>query len=84
MGISKHELHAEFPQYSGLIDELKAKDMKFQEQLKQYSSLDQEIVGLELRDSPIGDDKLHRMKQKRAQLKDDIYQVLTRRSGSAD
>lgn len=84
MGISKHELHAEFPQYSGLIDELKAKDMKFQEQLKQYSSLDQEIVGLELRDSPIGDDKLHRMKQKRAQLKDDIYQVLTRQSGSAD
>ncbi|MBO6849810.1 MAG: DUF465 domain-containing protein [Marinobacter sp.] len=84
MGISKHELHAEFPQYSGLIDELKAKDMKFQEQLRQYSSLDQEIVGLELRDSPIGDDKLHRMKQKRAQLKDDIYQVLTRQSGSAD
>ncbi|MCK7550205.1 YdcH family protein [Marinobacter goseongensis] len=81
MGISKHELHAEFPQYSGLIDELKAKDVKFQEQLKQYSSLDQEIVGLELRDSPIGDDKLHRMKQKRAQLKDDIYQALTRQSG---
>jgi uncharacterized protein YdcH (DUF465 family) len=81
MGISKHELHAEFPQYSGLIDELKAKDVKFQEQLKQYSSLDQEIVGLELRGSPIGDDKLHRMKQKRAQLKDDIYQALTRQSG---
>ncbi|MDV3503743.1 YdcH family protein [Marinobacter sp. M-5] len=81
MGISKHELHAEFPQYIGLIDELKAKDVKFQEQLKQYSSLDQEIVGLELRDSPIGDDKLHRMKQKRAQLKDDIYQALTRQSG---
>ncbi len=83
MGISKHELHAEFPQYSGLIDELKDKDMKFHEQLKQYSSLDQEIVGLELRDSPIGDDKLHRMKQKRAQLKDDIYQALTRQSGAS-
>ena len=80
MGISKHELHAEFPQYSGLIDELKARDLKFQEQLKQYSELDQEIEGLELRDSPIGDDKLNRMKQKRAHLKDDLYQVLTRNS----
>ncbi|MGM0767668.1 MAG: YdcH family protein [Pseudomonadota bacterium] len=80
MGISKHELHGEFPQYSGLIDELKAKDLKFQEQLKEYSDLDQEIEGLELRDSPIGDDKLHRMKQKRAQLKDNLYQELTRQS----
>ncbi len=77
MGISKHELHGEFPQYSGLIDELKAKDLKFQQQFKKYSDLDQEIEGLEHRDSPIGDDKLHQMKQKRAQLKDDIYQVLT-------
>ncbi|MBS8239184.1 DUF465 domain-containing protein [Marinobacter lipolyticus] len=76
MGISKHELHGEFPQYSGLIDQLKASDLKFQEQLKEYSNLDQEIEGLELRDSPIGDDKLHRMKQKRAQLKDSLYQVL--------
>ncbi len=80
MGISKHELRGEFPQYSGLIDELKAKDLKFQQQLKEYSELDQEIEGLELRDSPIGDDKLHQMKQRRAQLKDDIYQVLTSQS----
>ncbi|MEX2475989.1 YdcH family protein [Marinobacter sp.] len=80
MGISKHELHGEFPQYSGLIDELKARDTKFQVQLQQYSDLDQEIEGLELRDSPIGDDKLHRMKQKRAQLKDDLYQVLAQQS----
>lgn len=80
MGISKHELHREFPQFSGLIDELKVNDLKFQAQLNQYSALDQEIEGLELRGSPIGDDKLHRMKQRRAQLKDEIYQVLSRQS----
>lgn len=76
MGISSHELHKEFPQYSNLIDELKNNDLKFNDKLREYSELDQEIEGLEKRDAPIGDDKLHRMKQKRAQLKDDLYQML--------
>ncbi len=76
MGISSHELQKEFPQYSNLIDELKSNDPRFGEKFRAYTELDQEIEGLEKRDSPIGDDKLHRMKQKRAQLKDDLYQVL--------
>lgn len=80
MGISNHELHNEFPQYGDLIDELNKNDPKFQEYLKRYTALDQEIEGLELRDSPIGDDKLHRMKQQRLQLKDDLYQTLVKKS----
>lgn len=76
MGISSHELHKEFPQYSDLIDELKSNDPGFDEQFREYAELDQEIEGLEKRDSPISDDKLHRMKQKRAQLKDNLYQAL--------
>lgn len=76
MGISSHELHKEFPEYSDLIDELKNSDLRFSEKFREYTELDQEIEGLEKRDAPIGDDKLHRMKQKRAQLKDDLYQVL--------
>jgi uncharacterized protein YdcH (DUF465 family) len=76
MGISSHELHLEFPQYKDLIQELKSNDLKFNEKLQEYTELDHEIEGLEKRDAPIGDDKLHRMKQKRAQLKDDLYQVL--------
>jgi len=80
MGISNHELHNEFPQYGDLIDELNKSDPKFQEYLKRYTALDQEIEGLELRDSPIGDDKLHRMKQQRLQLKDDLYQTLVKKS----
>ncbi|WP_273203297.1 YdcH family protein [Marinobacter subterrani] len=76
MGISSHELHEEFPQYSDLIDELKSNDPKFDEKFREYAELDQEIEGLEKRDSPIGDDKLHRMKQKRAELKDNLYQAL--------
>ncbi|WP_417568088.1 YdcH family protein [Marinobacter sp.] len=76
MGISSHELHKEFPQYSDLIDELKTSDPRFDEKFREYAELDQEIEGLEKRDSPISDDKLHRMKQKRAQLKDALYQTL--------
>ena len=76
MGISNHELHVEFPQYRDLIQELRTNDLKFREKLQEYTDLDYEIEGLEKRDAPIGDDKLHRMKQKRAQLKDDLYQAL--------
>ncbi|KAA1173977.1 DUF465 domain-containing protein [Marinobacter salinexigens] len=77
MGISNHALHKEFPQFSDLISELKSTDFAFSEKCKAYSELDQEIEGLEKRDAPIGDDKLHRLKQKRAQLKDELYQTLT-------
>ncbi len=83
MGISSHQLHQEFPQYSDLIDELKNNDPKFGDKYKQYSQLDQEIEGLERRDAPIGDDKLHRLKQKRAHLKDEIYKTLVQNGHGA-
>jgi uncharacterized protein YdcH (DUF465 family) len=83
MGISNHELHKEFPQFGELIDDLKETDLKFKESFQQYAELDQEIEGLERRDAPIGDDKLHRMKQKRLQLKDDLYKTLVKKSNGA-
>lgn len=83
MGISNHELHNEFPQFGELIDELKMKDPKFKEEFQQYAELDQEIEGLERRDSPIGDDKLHQMKQQRLLLKDDLYKTLVKKSNGA-
>ncbi len=76
MGISNHQIHQEFPQYRDLIDELRNTNPKFGDKFNQYAELDQEIEGLELRDAPIGDDKLHRLKQKRVQLKDELYQTL--------
>ncbi|MDY6798523.1 MAG: YdcH family protein [Pseudomonadota bacterium] len=83
MGVSKHELHEEFPQFSQLIDQLKQGDSDFRERFKQYAELDQQIEGLELRDSPIGDDSLHQLKQQRLELKDDIYRELVRQSRNA-
>jgi len=83
MGVAKHELHEEFPQFSHLIDELKSSDPSFRAQFEQYAELDQKIEGLERRDSPIGDDSLHQLKQERVELKDYIYKVLTTKSKSA-
>lgn len=83
MGVSKHELHEEFPQFSQLIDQLKQDDSDFRERFKQYAELDQQIEGLELRDSPIGDDSLHQLKQQRLELKDDLYRELVRQSRDA-
>jgi uncharacterized protein YdcH (DUF465 family) len=82
VGISKHELHEEFPQFSRLIDELKSSDASFREHFEQYAELDQKIEGLERRDAPIGDDSLHQMKQQRLELKDDLYNVLVSKSRS--
>ena len=80
MGVSKHELHEEFPQFSHLIDQLKEGDASFRERFKQYAELDQQIEGLELRDSPVGDESLHQLKQQRLELKDDLYRELLKRS----
>lgn len=77
MGITSHELQKEFPEYKDRIEELRANDMKFSEKLTRYTELDQEIEGLEKRDGPISDDKMHRLKTWRAQLKDELYQTLT-------
>lgn len=83
MGISNHELHREFPQFADLIDELKQSDSTFEQNFRQYANLDQEIEGLERRDAPIGDDKLHQLKQERLQLKDNLYKTLVSRSDGA-
>ncbi|EMP56786.1 hypothetical protein MSNKSG1_05611 [Marinobacter santoriniensis NKSG1] len=77
MGITSHELHKEFPQFKDRIEELKASDTGFSEKLTRYTELDQEIEGLEKREGPIGDDKMHRLKQWRAQLKDELYTRLS-------
>lgn len=79
-GISSHQLQKEFPEFHDRIEALKASDPRFKERLARYSELDQEIEGLERRGAPIGDDKMHRLKAWRAQLKDELYATLTRGS----
>lgn len=76
MGISNHELHNEFPEYSDLIDTLSNSEPHFAKELHRYSQLDQELEALELRGTPISDDQFARLKRERAHLKDWLYHQL--------
>ena len=69
-----HSLLNDFPEHKDKIDGLKNSDSDFADQAKRYHELDEQIRKLELRDSPIGDEAMHQLKQDRAELKDSLYQ----------
>ena len=71
-----HSIHHEFPQQHDLIDRLVAEDLHFKKIVEEYNSLDKEIRGIEMRDSPIDDVTFNQMKKQRGQLKDEVYQIL--------
>lgn len=80
MGISNHELHQEFPQYSDLIDQLTEHDGHFKKQLKEYAELDKEIQTLEKQNLPVSDENFVHMKARRAHLKDELHVTLQKAS----
>lgn len=71
-----HSIHHEFPDLHDKIDLLSREDPAFREQVLQHDKLDKQIRGLELRESPVGDEQMESMKHQRLQLKDHIYQRL--------
>ncbi len=68
-----HSLLSEFPEYKDTITALAKSDETFLDEMKQYDLLDKEIRKLELRDSPISDEEMHKMKQNRAVMKDELH-----------
>ena len=80
MGISNHELHHDFPQYSDLIDQLTEHDSHFKKQLKEYAELDKEIQTLEKQNLPVSDENFTQLKASRAHLKDQLYNALLKAS----
>ncbi|USH04674.1 YdcH family protein [Grimontia kaedaensis] len=75
-----HSLVHEFPEFKDLIGELSNQDAAFAEDNKKYNALDKEIRSLELRDSPIDDEEMHKLKHDRAVLKDSLYHRLQQAS----
>lgn len=73
-----HSLIADFPEWADLIKGLAVSDNEFAEQNIRYTALDREIRDLELGNSPIDDEQMHRMKKERASLKDALYQRLAK------
>ena len=71
-----HSLVCDFPNFAETIKKLIESDSEFAEKAKQYNNLDAEIRDLELQNSPIDDGSMHDKKQRRAELKDELYQQL--------
>ncbi len=72
-----HSLIVDFPELETTIVELMQSDAEFAKENKKYTALDKEIRTLELRNAPIDDDEMHRMKSERAFLKDALYRKIT-------
>ncbi len=71
-----HSLLNEFPDHKAQIESLMSSDSVFAEDTKTYNALDKEIRTLEMRDSPIEDIEMHRLKARRAELKDSLFERL--------
>lgn len=71
-----HSIHHEFPDFHQKIDELANADPTFKALILEHDKLDKQIRGLEMRESPISDPEMERLKQDRIRLKDEVYQRL--------
>ncbi|MCG9595193.1 YdcH family protein [Vibrio sp. Isolate25] len=71
-----HSLLNEFPQYKETIRALAKMDENFLAAMKSYDSLDKEIRKLEMMDSPVSDEEMHKMKHDRAVMKDQLHKRL--------
>lgn len=71
-----HDIIHEFPEYHRIIEKLRASDKQFDELVAKHDYLDDEIRGLEERQTPVSDQEIEKMKFERAALKDRIYQTV--------
>ncbi len=72
-----HSIHHEFPDFHQKIDELANADPSFKALILEHDKLDKQIRGLEMRESPISDPEMERLKQDRIRLKDEVYHRLS-------
>ncbi|WP_438465764.1 YdcH family protein [Marinomonas sp. PE14-40] len=68
-----HLLTTDFPEFTDTIKTLCEQDSQFQQENSRYTLLDKEIRELELSNTPISDDEMHKLKHDRSTLKDALY-----------
>jgi len=76
MQILPHDLDHEFPEFSGLMHDLRARDQKLGNLFEQYNRVNGAIVDIEENDKPFQDAEFEEMKKKRLRIKDEIYAAL--------
>lgn len=71
-----HDIDHEFPEYHKKLEALVAIDEEFATLVAEHDKLDDEIRELEELGQPIADENIEKMKFRRAEMKDAIYQKL--------
>ena len=70
-----HALTVEFPELATAVQTLKTSNAHFVKLLDEHDALDKQITQDEIGVRAISDDALHALKQQRAKLKDELYQM---------
>jgi uncharacterized protein len=76
MTVPHHALMDEFPEYRDRIDQLFTENGHFARLREHYDRLTTQIEALEDDGMPISDEELEKLKFKRLQLKDELYELL--------
>ena len=74
--MEKHDLHHEFPQFEQKIHDLKISDNHFKRLFDEYHELDKEIYRIETGVENTSDEFLNKLRFKRVDLKDELYNIL--------
>ena len=65
-----------FPEFRGLITQLKTSDRHFLTLFNRHNELDQKIQNMEARIEPGSHDEIETLKRSKLKLKDELYQLL--------
>ncbi len=76
MQILPHDLDHEFPEFAGLMRELRGRDERLTELFRKYDALNDRIVDIEENEKVFQDAEFEDMKKSRLRVKDEIYAVL--------
>lgn len=77
MQILPHDLDHEFPEFSGVMHQLRQRDPKLGNLFEQYDRVNGTIVDIEENDKPFQDVEFEEMKKERLRIKDQIYAILS-------
>ncbi|MDP2367365.1 YdcH family protein [Rhodoferax sp.] len=72
-----------FPEYRDLISQLKATDHRFNRLFEQHNAVDQKVKNMESRIEPGTHEDIETLKKEKLLLKDQLYAILKKASGSA-
>lgn len=76
MQLLPHDLDHEFPEFSGMMHDLRARDPKLRSLFERYDKVNGAVVDIEKNDKAFQDVEFEEMKKKRLQIKDEIYHAL--------